>query len=449
MAASPARQLAFHVLAAVEGRGAQVGALMRGAEAERCSLRDRALALELALGVLRHRTQLDFLTTVAARRAVKDMPPPVRIALWLGLYQLRFLSRIPAVAAVHESVELAKLAGPRAAGFVNAVLRRAPEASLEALLAREPDPIRRRDIRFSHPGWLLDRWERRWGEAVMQNIATYDNSVPVTVLRAAQPPDATLIADLAAAGVTVMPGRILTSALRVRQGDITHSEPYRSGAVAIQDEASQLIPYLLEPAGAASILDLCAAPGGKAAILAALAPGARLIAVERYGQRARALRRRLPPAIAVIVADAERSLPLRQKFERVLVDAPCSGTGTLQRNPEIRWRLQPEDLVQQAVRQRRMLEQGLAALAPGGRLVYSVCSIEATEGEELVRALLAAHPQLRLQPAGEALQRLEAAHHLVPGCAAALTSGSFLEILPGAYDTEGFFAAIIERKAGR
>lgn len=452
MPAAPARQVAAALLLAVEERGAHVGAWMQGAAARRCAARDRALALELGLGVLRHRSELDFLAEVAARRPIKGLAPVARTALRLGIYQLRYLDRVPAVAAVHESVELAKAAGGRAAGFVNAVLRRAAAAApqtLEALLAREPDPIRRRDIRLSHPGWLLDRWQRRWGEAAAEAIAIHDNETPVPALRPSAPGtlESQLWEDLTAAGIVLEPGRLLRAARRVAAGDIFHASPLPTGAVAIQDEASQLIPYLLTPEGSARVLDLCAAPGGKAAILAALAASSRLVAVDRSPRRAAGLRARLPAAASVVVADAERPLPFPGGgWDRILVDPPCSGTGTLQRNPEIRWRLQPDDLARFALRQRRILEQALPVLAPGGRLVYSVCSIEPEEGEHIIRAVLAAQPGLQLLPVAAVLEKIETAGQLVAGTAARLSSsGPFLEILPGSFATEGFFAAILTR----
>lgn len=458
MPASAARRLAASLLSAIEGQGARAGEWMQGDEPRRCSPRDRALAFELALGVLRHRTELDWMAQAAAGRPVRGLAPIARTALRLGIYQLRYLDRVPAVAAVHESVELAKAAGARAAGFVNAVLRRATalEAPLETLLAAETDPLRRREIRFSHPGWLLARWQRRWGEAAAETIAAFDNEVPQPSLRPSGPalrdPSQAegLWRELAAAGVTLAPGRLLTAARRVQAGAITDAAPFLSGRVALQDEASQLMAYLLLPGASGRVLDVCAAPGGKTAILAALAPpSTRLLALDRSWPRAAAMRARLPPAVAVTVADAERPLPVPGGWDRILVDAPCSGTGTLQRNPEIRWRLRPEELERFAARQKRILDQALAALAPGGRLLYCVCSIEEEEGEQVVRGALASHAGLRLEDTADLLQNMEAAGWLIAGAAAQLVAGPFLEIRPGQFATEGFFAAVLTRAGAR
>lgn len=444
MAASPARRLAFHYLAAVETRAAYLSELQRGPEARVVAPRDRALALELALGTLRRQSELDFLADHAAGRTLRNLPRPARLALRLGLYQLRH-SRVPAVAAVHESVELAKMAGPRAAALVNAVLRRAAAAapaSLEELLGAEEDPLRRRAIRLSHPDWLLARWEARRGEAAAQAMAEFDNETPVPALRPVGVSRDELAAELRAEGLTVAPGRLLTSALRVPGG--ARAAAALAGRAVAQDEASQLIPHLLAPAGAPRIADACAAPGNKTAMLSALAPAADILALELHPHRARQLRLRAPRA-RVLAADAAAPWPVRATFDRILVDAPCSGAGTLQRHPEIRWRLRPADLPALAARQLALLRRAASHLAPGGRLAYSVCSLEPEEGSEVVANFLREHPGFRLLPAGDEARRLEAEGVVNAGVASDLSAGDWLEIPPGRFATEGFFAALLLR----
>lgn len=440
---SPAREFAFAVLLEVEERGGYASELLHAPRSRQLAPADRRLATELVLGVLRWRGQLDFLIARAARRPVAAISPRALIALRLGAYQLRFLSRIPVSAAVHESVELAKAEGKGQAGFVNAVLRHLPRQPVTGLLATELDLSRHREAEFSHPAWLLERWSQNFSPDAVARIAEYDNQpapVAIRLVEGAPLPEA----------ITVAPGRLLARALRVTAGDVTKTAAYREHRVWIQDEASQLIAYLLQPWNGRHILDACAAPGAKASLLHSLAPGAAMVALERHPKRAQLLRNLLDsPEVSVIVADAAKPWPIRlpgDGFDRILVDAPCTGTGTLARNPEIRWRLQPDDPARLAQLQGAILQQAVAALAPGGRCVYSVCSVEPEEGPEVVAAVLAANPHLHLVPAGEVLEGLRRAGHLaLEADAAALAHDGYFRVLPGQAATDGFFAGIVQR----
>lgn len=433
MAVSPARQLAFEILRLVEEQGGYASDLLHSGRARGACPADRRLATELVMGVLRWRGALDYALERGARRRVVHIPPVPLTALRLGAYQLRYLDRIPDSAAVHESVDLAKAGGAKAAGFVNAVLRHLPRAPIAALLAGETDAARRREAEYSHPAWLLERWSQAWGPQAASAIAEYDNQAPPV---ACWPPQTV-------AGVELTPGRLLRSARRVAGGDLAASPAARGGRIWIQDETSQLIAHLLQPRPGDRILDACAAPGSKTARLRALAPEATLIALELHERRAQLLRRRVPQT-RVVAADATAPLPLGLAFERILVDAPCTGTGTLARNPEIRWRLRPGDPARLARLQLALLHRAAEVLAPGGRMVYSVCSLEPEEGGGVVAALLEARPELRLLPMEAVLSELAAAGELVAP-PARLTAGEFLRILPGAWDSDGFFAAALTR----
>ncbi|HEY7856666.1 MAG TPA: 16S rRNA (cytosine(967)-C(5))-methyltransferase RsmB [Terriglobales bacterium] len=433
MPVSPSRQLAFSVLMEVELNEGYASDLLHSSLGRGLSLADRRLATEIVMGVLRWRAPIDQIIQRAANRPVEKMAAPALQALRMGVYQMRYLTRIPPSAAVDESVEAAKLADPKLSGFVNAVLRR---------IARETADVKveeKTDDNDSHPAWLLDRWRARFGADAVTAAAAYDNRVPPVAIRATT--------EALPGEIVLAPGRLLAAARRVVEGDITKTEAYLQGQVWVQDEASQLIAHLLEPAARDRILDACAAPGGKAALLHALVPEAAMVAVEPRPQRARLLRRRLPPTAHVVAADATRELPFRWQFDRVLVDAPCTGTGTLSRNPEIRWRLQPDDAVRLAELQTAIVTHAAIALRPGGRLVYSVCSLEAEEGPGVVSRLLASDPKLTLVSAARVLNSLRSAGVLVDNVPPIdqLTQGGFFQILPGAAETDGFFAAIIER----
>jgi 16S rRNA (cytosine967-C5)-methyltransferase len=333
---SPAREVAFRVLLRVQG-GAYASDVLR-LESERLAARDAGLAETIVFGCLRLQRQLDYLINVFSGRDQLRLDPEIQTALRMGIYQLRYLDRIPAHAAVVESVELVKQAHKRsAAGFVNAVLRK---------VNREPIKWPDDATRLSAPPWILERWRARYGTEAAEKIARAALEEPL------------------------------------------HSVSPASGRE--QDLGSQSIVPLLALEPGMLLLDVCAAPGNKTA--QALASGARVIACDRYLRRLA----EVPQAAARVLLDATETLPFTARFDRILVDAPCSGTGTLARNPEIKWRLQPGDLAVFQSRQRKILERALDHLVPGGRMVYATCSLEPEENEEVVAGLPVLETQTRL-----------------------------------------------------
>lgn len=320
-----ARSIAFDILRKVEAGGYASDLLLSATAA--LDSRDAGLVSEIVFGVLRYRAQLDYLIEhYAVRRARLD--PEVRMALRMGIYQLRYLERIPPHAAVAESVDLVKRARKRsAAGLVNAVLRK---------VNREPIAWPRREVELSCPEWLLARWEGLYGAETAAGIA-----------RAA----------------------------------LAEPERYTRGT-RLQDIGSQSIVPLLGLSPGQTFLDLCAAPGNKTA--QALESPVRAVACDIHHHRLRQLKSATPN---LVVLDGARPLPFARPFERILVDAPCSGTGTLGRNPEIKWRLTSADLGRLHRLQVELLASALGALAPGGLLVYSTCSLEPEENETVVAAV--------------------------------------------------------------
>jgi len=454
MSISPARKIAFDVLRRVESRTAYASDLLYARLTEDVRREDAALAIELTLGVLRRRRLLDFLLEQRLQKPLMSLDLEVLVALRLGLYQLHFLARIPARAAVNESVELVKRARKHsAAPLVNAILRRASTQGSQALDEIVPSNLRlaeRLGILQSHPTWLVERWLGRYGEARTSALLEANNHAPNlagTVHDPARRADA--IRSLEEAGLRVEPGKLLRSAFTAQSGNAARTKAFRSGWISIQDEASQAIPLLLGVKPGQSVLDLCAAPGGKTATLA-LAAGdqALVVACDRYGHRLRALRAQLKRLrvehARTLALDATSRLPFLAQFDRILVDAPCSGTGTLSRNPEIRWRLRPEDLEEFHERQVVILSHALRNLAPGGRLVYSTCSLEAEENEQVIERVLDENRQLRAIPSKEAAGIL--APHLARGVEAAklFDAKGFFRTFPPEHNTDGFFAAILE-----
>jgi 16S rRNA (cytosine967-C5)-methyltransferase len=241
--------------------------------------------------------------------------------------------------------------------------------------------------------------------------------------------------------LVLAPGALMRRARVVVSGDLMQTRTFAEGRVAIQDEASQLVAALV--GRGEHILDCCAAPGGKTRAIAAHNPGAHVIATELHPHRARTMQRiGLPANVTVITADAQR-LPLSTTFDRVLADVPCSGTGTLGRNPEIKWRLTPADLDDLQQRQKAILHAALDRLAPGGRLVYSTCSLERAEDEDVVCAVLASRPEYSLLPAAMMLAEI-GSERIWPN-PTNLMRGDFLRTLPGIHPCDGFFAAVLVR----
>lgn len=350
---TPARRTAFRTLLAVD-RGA-LAADTLDALSTTLDARDAGLASELVFGTLRRRAQLHFLLSQRIAKPVMALDAEVRIALELGAYQLRFLTRVPAHAAVAESVELVKQAKKAsAAGLVNAVLRRLP-----ALPAHWPDAA----TQYSMPQWLLDRWTHAFGRAASDAAKAFLSQPPVYV-RAAEP----------------SPGLEPTEVLGcyLAAGDIP------PGA-RIQDISSQAVVPLLDLHPGHVFLDLCAAPGNKTA-QALETPLHLAVACDASPKRLADLV--VPEGqCARVLLDARQPLPFGRVFDRILVDAPCSGTGTIGRNPEIRWRLTLAEIERHAARQKAILGNALECLKPGGVLVYSTCSLEPEENEEVVHEI--------------------------------------------------------------
>lgn len=250
-------------------------------------------------------------------------------------------------------------------------------------------------------------------------------------------------------GISLERGALLSSARRVLAGDVTKTKAFRNSVVTIQDEGSQLVAALVGAAKEKTrILDCCAAPGGKTLAIADRNPNSRVTALELHPHRARLLQKLLPAnsaqQIQVIAGDTNH-LPLSSQFDRVLADVPCSGTGTLARNPEIKWRLTPQDLAELHQRQVAILRAALNQLAPGGRLIYSTCSLEKEENENVVEEVLESAQSVRTRDCQKELEELKASGELVCSDPQKLKSGHYLRTIPGLQDCDGFFAAILER----
>lgn len=441
---SPARGAAFDVLVRVERDQAYANELLHSHMLEKLSAQDRGLCMEIVMGVLRWRSRLDHAIAQFSFTPFPRLDFEVLTALRIGAYQLQFLAGIPNRAAVNESVNLVKRAKKTsAAAMVNVILRKiaglpqrdepaTPQlgaSASAASLARQ----------FAHPEWIVERWLREYGADAATQICAFDQQVPATAvrLRSDEP-------NLATEDAVLAPGNLLRSARTVTSGDITHTAACRDGHVVVQDEGSQLIAALV--GHGSRILDCCAAPGGKAWTIADRNPQASIIAADLHAHRARLMQQLVKAAnIEIITADATQ-LPVAGEFDRVLADVPCSGTGTLARNPEIKWRLKPADLADLHQRQAAIVNAALDRLAPGGRLVYSTCSLEPEENEQVVDEVMRARAsQFRVVDCADELRKLQAEGELTLYDPASLTRGVYLRTFPGLHPCDGFFAAMVEK----
>jgi len=455
---APARLAAYNILRAVSSGRADLPTAIAHARRALQDDRDRALAADISAGVQRWRAALDYLIVHFARRTLEKLDPEVVDILRLSIYQLLHLTRVPAAAVVDDAVDLAKRAGKRSAGgFVNGVLRnvsrqrgklplpprpeRSPDAQAHSIENREAT-VDYLSITLSHPRWLVERWLSRFGFDATEAWLRFNNAPAPLTLRAnrfrmnrdelqrhleAQDVE-TEACVYAPDGVRVVRGRPLSTP--------------NEGVFVVQDEASQLVTLLAGDAPGPRVLDTCASPGGKAtAIAASLAADGRLVACDVRDRRIELLRNTIAATgargILVVQADLLQSLPFRQRFDCVIVDAPCSGLGTLRRDPDIRWRRREEDLPQLEGAQRRMLDHAAEAVAPGGRLIYATCSSEPEENELVADAFLGGHPAFRhVSAAG--------VHRALPP--AVLDAAGDLRTQPDRHGLEAFYGRVMGRR---
>jgi 16S rRNA (cytosine967-C5)-methyltransferase len=447
-----ARALAYSILLSVETEAAYASELLHSRLGANVDAREAALATELVMGTLRWQRLLDFLIERYAGRKTAALDREVLVALRLGIYQLRHLTRIPARAAVSESVELVRRGRKKsAAALVNAALRRAAaekEQTIEEFLPVETGATEALGITHSHPTWLVERWLRAFGKERTIALMEANNRTPeyaCAIFDVARREET--VREWDEAGIALEPGRLLRDALVVKRGNIAKTRAFRNGWVGMQDEASQMVPLLLGAKPGDSVLDLCAAPGGKTMALARIVgERGRVVAADFYPARLRAMRARLETAgvanVSLVALDGTKALPFTAQFDCILVDAPCSGTGTLARNPEIRWRLRSEDLADLHRRQVELVKSALEHLSANGALLYSTCSLEPEENESVVREVVARNPGVRCA-AVEIPQEVLADGMKEDELAG--EDGAF-RTFPPTHHTDGFFAALIRRR---
>jgi len=447
---APARIAAFHALRAVTEGHADLPAALALSRQTLSDERDRALAAEIVTGTERWQRSLDVLVEHFARRPVATIDRDVLCILRLSLYQLLHLDRVPASAAVDDAVDLARYARKTsAAGFVNAVLRATLRQRQRLPLPGRPGSATDREaalaylgITHSHPDWLVARWLDRYGFEAAERWVRFNNETPrltlcVNTLRSRREDVA---AALAGAGVETEPTPYAPDGLIVISGN-----PLRApadGSFFVQDEASQLVSHAVAARRGDRILDLCASPGGKTVAMAAdMRDTGLLVACDVRPRRVNLLRQTVrasgAASVRLVRVPAAGGLPFQRRFDRVLVDAPCSGLGTIRRDPDIRWRRAERDLHGFAQQQLTLLRRAAAVVDTGGRLVYATCSSEPEENEHVVDTFLSEHPDFTL---------LDLRDENPAAIAPLLDARGMLRTLPFAHGLEAFFAAAVERR---
>ncbi|MCL6516419.1 16S rRNA (cytosine(967)-C(5))-methyltransferase RsmB [Alicyclobacillus sp.] len=453
-----ARSIALEVLLDVEQNGTYANlALQKALRNNKLDPRDKALCTELVYGTMQRRRSLDALVAPHCRRPLTEMDARVRTLLRMTVYQLAYLSRVPAYAAIDDAVRLCKRYAPRAAGFVNAVLRaytrdgRPPADRLEAAAEQADSWEDGAGIRYSYPTWVVRTLADALGRERTEAVLRACNQSPALALRvnAARTTREAMLESLRTRGLDASASAVSPWGIRLsRGGDVEQWPEFREGLVTVQDEASMLIAPLLAPERCEAVLDLCAGLGTKTTQIAERLPaGGRVVACDIHAHKLRLLkdaagRLGVEQRVEVLLADA-RALPerpdLRDRFDAVLLDAPCSGLGVLRRRPDIRWRREPKDVAALAGLQRELLNAAAALVRPGGVIVYATCTLTRAENDRVIASVL--------EGAKGTLQVEDVRPHLPPAVAERVAGeGPGAWVTPDAFGTDGFFMARLRRQ---
>lgn len=438
---SSARQVAFQILWRVMTEQAFATNLLVSNLTTKLSSLDRSLTQEIVLGSLRQERYLDYFLEKIGGLKLNKLDKEVLIILRLGFYQIHFLSRIPDYAVVNDCVNLTKISGKASASrLVNAVLRKLTRLQIKEKISCQ-DPIEEIALNHSHPTWLIKNWVNHYGLSVAQSIAESNNKPNPICFRVNNLKITTgqILELLKRNNVVIQPSSLLETAFCLMEGDSQILlKLAREGKIYLQDVASQLIAHLVTAEKGMRIFDACAAPGGKTTLIASLMENQGLIiAGDLHLARVKLIQQTAKKLgvsiINSICCDVTKHVPINQNilFDRVLVDAPCSGTGTLRHNPEIKWRLFPEKLEELSKLQLEIISNCANLVKSKGRLIYSTCSLEYEENEQVIEKFLSKNKNFRLVKA-EVPELL-------------ITKEGFIRTFPYRDNTEGFFAALMEK----
>lgn len=447
---APARTAAFAALRDIDAQRMDLPSALAAVRPTLADERDRALVTDLVTGTLRWQRQLDYLIAEFSKRPPEKLDVEVLQILRLGAYQLLHLDRVPAAAAVNDAVAMTRRARKTsAAGLVNAVLRAMSRNAHRLPLPGRPpagDALDYLEIGLSHPRWLARRWLERYGFDGAESWERFNNAAAPLMIRVnrLKTDDESLTRALREHGVDVQPARYAPDALVVTSGNPLRTPLAGRGLFVLQDEASQLVALLAAVKPGMRVLDACASPGGKTTAMAAAADDrAAIVAADVRDARVQLLRETVDASgatsIRIVQADLERPLPFRSVFDTVFVDAPCSGLGTVRRDPDIRWRRQERDLGALASAQVTMLSNAADVTGIDGRLIYSTCSSEPEENEQVVAAFLERDARFRQVN----LREEACSQGSLP--AEVLDSDGSLRTRPDRHGLEAFYGCVLRR----
>ena len=411
------------------------------------SPQDYGLVSELVYGIVRRQRTLDALINQFASKPAPQQPPKLRLILQIGFYQLRYLTQVPPSAAVNTSVELAKTNGlGKLSGVVNGILRhyiRQREKAGDPLQLPD-DPVQKLGIQYSFPDWLIQLWCDEFGEATANQLATWFNQSPSIDLRMnpLQTTRETVEKALTEAKIEYSPLPFVPFGLRLASGvgKIENLPGFSEGWWTVQDFSAQLVSYLLSPQAGETIIDACAAPGGKTTHIAELmGDKGKIWALDRAASRLQKVTKNAQRlqlnSIETAVGDARELSQFQNTADRLLIDAPCSGLGTLHRRTDLRWRQTPDNLVALAKLQQEILTASATWVKPNGVLVYATCTINPLENEEVIQAFLSHHPQWQIEFPPETFP----APSLV-------SPAGWLKLMPTEHNSDGFFMVRLRRR---
>lgn len=445
--ASP-RELAMHVLTQVEQEGAYSNLLLNTAlQKASLSKSDAGLATELIYGTISRLNTLDYFLDKHVNKGTRKLQPWVRSLLRLSLYQIIYLDRIPDHAVVSEAVNLAKRRGHQGiSGMVNGVLRNILRQKESLAIPADLPAAKRISLQHSHPEWLVERWISQYGPETAEAICAANNEPPAVSVRV----NTTMISreemlkEMEGRGLQAVPSSLSPYGIVVKgAGNMALTDWYREGMISIQDESSMLVAEAVAPEPGMRVLDCCAAPGGKSAHMGELMKDeGSIVANDIHSHKGKLIADQAArlglDCIRTVTGDA-LELPGRfepASFDRILLDAPCSGLGVIRRKPDLKWGKTEEDIREIAALQSRLLDSVSALLRPGGVLVYSTCTIEPQENEGVVTSFVSRHPEFELDETGS-LSRLKDK---------ALVRGGGIQILPQHYHSDGFYIARLRRR---
>ncbi|MFB3896466.1 MAG: 16S rRNA (cytosine(967)-C(5))-methyltransferase RsmB [bacterium] len=445
-----ARKVAYQALLRIELDKAYPGLVLdRLLSKTELSNKDKRLVTELVYGTVRRQGTLDWIIAQFAKKQTKSISIKLKLVLRLGIYQLIYLTKIPAFAATHEMVKLAKQSGlSRYAGFVNAILRRVGEYRDQIKYPEKSEGlVEYLAVRYSHPKWIVQLILNRFGEKDTEQLLDLNNQPASVVLRVSRLKSSVDAVEhiLLDKKIQVTRSEFAPEGIVINQseGSVRELPGYQEGWFTVQDTASMLVSHLVNPQPGQTVIDLCAAPGGKATHLAELMQNqGKLIAIDQHPGKANLISQtatRLGISnIQVLVSDGTKiAEQISEPVDAVLLDAPCSGLGVLRRKVDLRWRKKLEAIAELVKLQQQLLESAYRILKPGGILVYSTCTLTEEEDEQQITRFLASHPDMQLE---------HAVDYLPDSAKSMATESGYYFALPQKHGTDGIFAARMVKK---